>query len=193
MALNQREPQRAMPLQSEWLADIDPMKHKKNYGLFKRLAMRLVIGLIEALVRLLVFLRARKLFVIFSVGPVVNSNINIKTKTQMTVTLTDTQQFAVSIKIEDARGNVATTIAPPVWSVSDPALLTVTAAADGLSATVVAVGPVGTGQVTVAGDGGPAAGDDAFTGILDVVVTGGKATQVVFAPTAPTEQTTPAA
>lgn len=124
----------------------------------------------------------------FSIGLITDQKLEIPRKLAiMKVTLTDIQQFNVAITIEDVRGNAATAVAPPVWTASDPALLSVTAAPDGLSAVVQAAGPVGVGQVTVAGDGGPNAGDDPFTGILDVEVVASKATQVVFAPTAPAD------
>lgn len=98
----------------------------------------------------------------------------------MSITITDIQQFQVAIAVEDRRGNPASVIAPPTWAASNPSALTVTPAADGLSATVAAAGPVGTFQVTVNGDGGPNVGDDPFTGALDVIVTSSAATQVVF-------------
>ena len=129
-----------------------------------------------------------RLRVEFNVGPVSEQKVPKKAQSIMTQTLTDIQQFSVAIALEDVRGNPATAIAPPVWAASDSTILTVTAAADGMSAVVAAVGPIGTAQVTVTGDGGPTAGDDPFTGVLDVVVVSSEATQVAFTPAAPTDE-----
>jgi hypothetical protein len=122
----------------------------------------------------------------FSIGPVSEQRITGIEVKNMTVTLTDIQQFNVAVAFQDARGNPATVIAPPTWSVSDPTLLVVTAGTDGMSATVVAQGPLGTGQVTVAADGGPVAGNDPINGVLNVTVVSSAATTAVFAPSAPT-------
>lgn len=106
----------------------------------------------------------------------------------MTITITDIQQFPLDIQVQDKHGHPATLIAPPAWATSDPALLNVAVADDGLSATVLATGEIGQAQVTVTCEGGPEVGDDTFTGVLDVTIVGGKATQVVFASGAPTDQ-----
>jgi hypothetical protein len=127
----------------------------------------------------------------FSIGPI-GDRLRIKAKggekDKMKVTLTDIQGFSASVAFADAKSNPATVIAPPVWTPSDPALLTVTPSADGLSATVVANGPLGVGQVTLNADGGPNAGDDPIVGILDVEVVSSKATQAVFSTTPPVDQ-----
>lgn len=129
--------------------------------------------------------------VLFSIGPI-GDRLRIKAKggekDKMKVTLTDIQGFSVAVSFQDAKGNPATVIAPPTWTPSDPALLTVTPSADGLSATVVANGPIGVGQVTLNADGGPNAGDDAIVGVLDVEVVSSKATQATFAPATPVDQ-----
>jgi hypothetical protein len=129
-----------------------------------------------------------ELLVDFSIGPVSDQKITGNTSI-MTITLTDIQQIPVSIAVTDERGNPGTVIAPPVWAVSDPALLSVTPAADGMSAVLAAKGPLGSGQVTVKGDGGPAAGDDPFTSVADVAVVGSRATAVVFSTGTATTQT----
>lgn len=54
----------------------------------------------------------------------------------------------VAVVYKDKHGNITVPPSPPVWSVSDPALLSVTPAADGMSASIVAVGPIGSGTVT---------------------------------------------
>lgn len=63
--------------------------------------------------------------------------------------LTDEQQVAATVAFTDAAGNPTTDDGTPVWAASDSTILTVTAAADGLSATVVAAGPLGNSQLSV--------------------------------------------
>lgn len=106
----------------------------------------------------------------------------------MKVTLTDIQQFDVAVSFVDKKGNPATIVGLPAWTPSDAALLTVTPNADGLSATVVANGPIGIGQVTLNAEGGPNPGDDPIVGILDVEVVSSKATTANFATVAPVDQ-----
>lgn len=61
----------------------------------------------------------------------------------MPTRLTDTQKFAFAIgDIKDRVGN-ATTLQDPTWSVTDPAVIELTVAADGLSGSGRAVGPLG--------------------------------------------------
>src|SRR6266478_125156 len=72
--------------------------------------------------------------------------------------LTDTQKCTLSIAPVDAKGNPAPVDGAPSWSVSDPALLDVAPAADGLSAVVTAKGPLGAGQVNVQADADLGAG-----------------------------------
>jgi hypothetical protein len=129
-----------------------------------------------------------ELLVDFSIGPVSEQKVKNESNI-MTVTITDIQQVPVSISVTDERGNPGTVIAPPAWAVSDANLLTVAPAADGMSAVVAAKGPLGNGQVTVSGDGGPNPGDDPFTSILDVAVVGSRATAVVFSTGTATTQT----
>lgn len=66
----------------------------------------------------------------------------------MSFVLSDSQQTTVAVAFKDKRGNVTKADGIPAWTVSDPALLAVTPAADGLTAAVAAVGPVGAGSVT---------------------------------------------
>lgn len=130
----------------------------------------------------------------FSIGPI-GDRLRIESKggekDKMKVTLTDIQGFSASVGFRDAKENPATVIAPPTWTASDPDLLTVTASEDGLSATVVAKGPLGVGQVVLSADGGPNAGDDPISGILDVEVVSSKATAAVFSTTPPEDQPQP--
>lgn len=103
-------------------------------------------------------------------------------KANMALILTDSQQVSLSIAGgDDKKGNPAT-LPPgvPTWTVSDPKLLSITPSADGLSAVVGAVGPLGTAQAQVALGG--------LTGVLDIQITAGTATSVLVTAGTPTEQ-----
>jgi hypothetical protein len=67
-----------------------------------------------------------------------------------TLQLTDIQHDSLILSGTDAAGNPAPLPAGSVtWGVSDPTILAITPAADGISADVAAQGPLGTAQVTV--------------------------------------------
>lgn len=94
----------------------------------------------------------------------------------MALTLTDTQKCTLTLTFVDAAGNPAVPPATPAWSVADTALLAVSAAADGLSAVITTVGPLGTTQVSAV--------TGTLTGVLDVAITGDvAATEVITAST----------
>ena len=103
------------------------------------------------------------------------------------LTLTDNQEVVLSVVGEDAKGNPAPLPVEPVWAVggANPGIITLTPAADGMSATVVATGGLGTAQVTVSD---AIAAGDTIQGILDVTVVGDVATQIVINAGTPTEQ-----
>lgn len=106
-------------------------------------------------------------------------------RTQMTIT--DTQKFSATIAPVDAKGNPAQVEAGSViWS--GPDFLTVTPSADGMSADVVAKGPLGSGQVSVSADADLGAGVVTITGTLQVDVIAGQATSFTINTSAPTEQ-----
>lgn len=102
-----------------------------------------------------------------------------------TLQLTDLQKCPLSISATDAKGNAATLPNPPAWTVSDPTILSVTPAADGMSAEVAAVGPEGTAQVVVTADLG---GGQNATGTLNVTVVGSAATNIAVTPGTPVSQ-----
>lgn len=105
----------------------------------------------------------------------------------MAITITDTQQFTASVSAVDARGNPATLDGPVVWEISDAALLTLNVSEDGV-ATVLAAGPLGSGQLKVTADADLGAGIKTLTGILDVTVVGGEAVSLTVVPSVPVEQ-----
>lgn len=93
----------------------------------------------------------------------------------MAVTLPDDKQFTATISVVDAKGNPALIDGIATWASSDPTLVAVTPSVDGLSALVVAVGALGTTQVTVTADADLGSGVRAITGLLDVTVVAGEA------------------
>lgn len=104
-----------------------------------------------------------------------------------TLVLTDTQQVDLSIQPVDKHGHPAPVDGVPVWDSSDASILTVTPAADGLSAVAVAVAP-GTAQVNVTADADLGAGTVPISGVLDVQVNVGTAVSVNINAGTPTEQ-----
>lgn len=92
-------------------------------------------------------------------------------------TIKDNQTVSVTLEVDDVANNpIANAVftVPPGWQSSDPTIVTVSAAADGLSANVTTTGKLGQAQITVTGT---AVDGRTITGIGDVsVVTSGPAT-----------------
>jgi len=105
----------------------------------------------------------------------------------MQINITDTQQVVLTAAFADKKGNAASVDGAPVWTSSDPSVATVTAAADGLTATVVAVTE---GQVTISvdADADLGSGVQSITGTLDVVIGPGVAVVAGVTAGTPTEQ-----
>lgn len=103
--------------------------------------------------------------------------------------ITDTQEVALSITPVDKKGNPAQLDGPPVWASSNTEVVTVTAAADGLSAVATAVGPLGTATISVKADGDLGAGVNTISGTLDITVVGSGAVTLKIVAGAVTEQT----
>ena len=93
------------------------------------------------------------------------------------MTMKDNEKVKASVVFLDAKKNPAQVDGVPVWAGSNDAAFTVTAAADGLSADVVAVN-IGSGQVTVTADADLGAGVTTITGTLDVSIIAGNAVTV---------------
>jgi hypothetical protein len=91
------------------------------------------------------------------------------------LTLQDNQTVSASIAPVDAKGNPAQVDGVPSWSSSDPGLLTVVASADGLSAVIAAVGPLGTAQLQVAADADLGEGIVPLVATADITIVGGQA------------------
>ena len=86
--------------------------------------------------------------------------------------LQDVQLVTLSVAFVDAAGNPTTVLNPPTWAVSDATILGIVPAADGLSAVVTALGPLGTAQVSLQADGALVAGaaPEPIIGTFDVQV-----------------------
>ena len=92
--------------------------------------------------------------------------------------ITDVQKVVGSIAPQDAAGNPAPVDGVPVWESSDTSIVTVTAAPDGMSAVVEAVGPLGTAQVSVSADADTGEGVVTITALADIEVLASQATAV---------------
>lgn len=81
--------------------------------------------------------------------------------------LTDVQQASLAVQFTDKAGNIAPVAGVPAWSVSDATVLAITPSADGMSAEIIALGPLGAGQVNVSANN---ADGTTVAGTLDVQV-----------------------
>ena len=95
---------------------------------------------------------------------------------QMQAKVTDTVN--VSLAIKDVKGNDAPVDGAPSWTTTDPALGSLTVAADGMSASFSPSGPVGSLKVQVSADADLGAGVVAIAGELDLDLLPGDAVSV---------------
>ncbi len=133
-------------------------------------------ALLSWLLRLFCIRRKPARTLTFTLGPVTGpasfTPLKEPTMADILFVLTDVQKVAASLSFKDAAGNAAEVSGTPTWTTSDPSILTVTPAADGLSAEIAAVGPLGTAQISVT--------DGNLTAIQAIQVTGSAATQIGF-------------
>ncbi len=106
----------------------------------------------------------------------------------MSLILTDVQKVVVSITPVDAKGNPAPIDGKPVWTASDPSIISIVPSQDGLSADVIAVGPLGNAQVQVSADADLGEGVATIPGTLDVTVTASQAVSLTISAGTPTAQ-----
>jgi hypothetical protein len=102
----------------------------------------------------------------------------------MTFQLTADQQVNATLAFADKEGNAIaapTFDAVPTWASDTTTILTVNAAADGMSAELVTVGPTGNANVTFNGT----VGGVAFTATLAVTVVAGALASVTIVPGTP--------
>ena len=90
--------------------------------------------------------------------------------------LTDEQKVVLHATPKTAGGNTAAVDGVPVWSASDPSLVTLNPAADGFSCEVVTAGPLGACTVTCTADA------DLGPGVVDIL--GSEDITVIQAPAA---------
>lgn len=102
--------------------------------------------------------------------------------------LTDSQQVDLSVAFLDKANNPAPVDGTPTWSSSDETVVTLTVAADGLSATAVTTGTLGTAQVSVTADADLGEGTTAISGVLDITVQAGAAVVANINAGTPTEK-----
>jgi hypothetical protein len=102
--------------------------------------------------------------------------------------LSATQEVDVQIKVVDRKGNPAPVDGVPAWLTDNSELLALTPTADGMRCLVSAVGPLGTGTVSVTADADMGAGVVPIVGALEFEVTGGTAVAIEIVPGTPAEQ-----
>ena len=102
--------------------------------------------------------------------------------------LPDSKEVDVAIKPLDKKNHPAQVDGVPVWASSDPAIASVTPAADGLSAVVKATDNLGSVQISVTADADLGEGVAPITGILDLEVIGGAAATMTIVAGTPREQ-----
>ena len=101
-----------------------------------------------------------------------------------TLSLTDIQHCSLTLVADDGAGNPTTLPAGTVtWASSNTSIAAVTPAADGMSADVAAVGPLGTAQISVSVVVDPA--QPPLTGTLDVSVGASAAATIQIVPGTP--------
>lgn len=98
----------------------------------------------------------------------------------MAFLLTADQQVGLSFAATDKYGNSAGIDGAPTWSSSDESKVTVSVGADDKFATAVAVGPIGTAQVSVRADADLGDGAREVVGVLDIEVIAGEASIVAL-------------
>lgn len=107
----------------------------------------------------------------------------------MAVEMTSMQKFTVTVEPRDPRGNPALVQGAVAWTVDPEGIVDIIPSSpDGISAEVIAVGPVGACVVTATADAD--IGDDVATisGALDVTVRAAQAATLAMLPSEPVEQ-----
>jgi len=89
--------------------------------------------------------------------------------------LPDDKSVTASLAYVDAKGNPALVEGAPVWTTDRPDIVTVTPAADGMSAVIAPVGPLGSAQISVDADADLGAGVTNLTTLGQVDVIAGTA------------------
>jgi hypothetical protein len=90
--------------------------------------------------------------------------------------LTDEQKGTYTLAPLTAAGNPAKIDGVPVWNNSDPSIIDLAVAADGMSAVATTVGPLGTCQISVIADADLGTGVRPITTIGELTVVAAEAT-----------------
>jgi len=88
----------------------------------------------------------------------------------MALILTDEQKVHLSIQPLTAAGNAAPIDGVPLWSVTDPNIIGLDIAADGISCYAITTGALGTSQINVSADADMGDGIVTLMAILDIQV-----------------------
>lgn len=89
--------------------------------------------------------------------------------------LPDDKTVSATVSYVDAKGNPAQVQGAPAWASDNEAVATVAASADGFSATITPVGPLGTAQISVTADADLGDGVVPVTALGTVEVIAGQA------------------
>jgi hypothetical protein len=106
----------------------------------------------------------------------------------MALVLTDIQKVELSISPSSAAGNPALVDGAPVWETSDPTVVTLDVATDGLSAVAVTTGKLGSARVSVTADADLGTGVKTLSGVLDVEVKASEAVSLAVSAGTPTDK-----
>lgn len=102
--------------------------------------------------------------------------------------LSVTQKVTLSIQPIDVFGNPAAIDGLPVWTSSNPDMVTISVSEDGLSATVESTGLMGSTQISVSVDADLGSGVEELVGVLDIEVKSGKAVGINITAGTPEER-----
>lgn len=106
----------------------------------------------------------------------------------MALILTDTQKATLTVQPLNSKGNPAPVDGVPQWASTNPSVATVTPAADGLTAEVVAAG-IGVTQINCVADADMDEDETReITAVLDVEVKASEAVQLGITAGTPVEQ-----
>lgn len=92
--------------------------------------------------------------------------------------ITDSQKVTLSVKFVDRKGNPAPVDGVPSWGVDNTDVLAIEVSEDGLTCVASAVGPLGTGLVSMTADADLGEGVTPIAGTFELTVTAGEATTV---------------
>lgn len=100
--------------------------------------------------------------------------------THMASILTDEQKISISVKPKTLAGNPAQVDGAPVWSNSNPEVIDLVVAPDGMSAEAITVGPIGVSQIVCKADADIGEGVTEIKAIGDIEVVSAMAATVGF-------------